>query len=70
MRRDEQGALAGLIGATNGLTFVVAPTVSTALYGIWHPLPVILGTVIMAGVFGFVCVHPRFRQLVGTPTRR
>lgn len=69
MRRDEQGALAGLIGATNGLTFVVAPTVSTALYGIWHPLPVILGTVIMAGVFGFVCVHPSFRQLVGTPTR-
>ena len=64
MDREEQGGLAGLIGATNGLTFVVAPTVSTALYGIWQPLPIIVGTVIMAGVCAFVCCHPRFARPV------
>lgn len=60
MSREEQGGLAGLIGANNGLTFVITPTASTALYAVWAPLPVIIGGVIMALVFGFVLVHPRF----------
>ena len=63
MRREEQGGLAGLIGATNGLTFVIAPTLGTALYGVWPPLPVILGTVVMGIVAAFVLVHPRFRRI-------
>ncbi|WP_053386231.1 MFS transporter [Leucobacter japonicus] len=61
MARDEQGGLAGLIGATNGLTFVIAPTLGTALYGVWAPLPVILGAGVMAVVAVFVLLHPRFR---------
>ncbi len=61
MNRDEQGGLAGLIGATNGLTFVIAPTASTALYGFWQPLPIIIGTGLMALVAVFVLTHPRFR---------
>lgn len=32
--REEQGGLAGVVGATTGLTFVVAPTAGTALYGV------------------------------------
>lgn len=60
---DEQGGLAGLIGATNGLTFVIAPTASTVLYGIWAPLPIIVGGAIMAFVALFVLIHPRFRTL-------
>lgn len=60
--REEQGGLAGLIGATNGLTFVVAPTASTALYGLWQPLPIVLGAAIMGLVVCFVLVHPRFRR--------
>ncbi len=59
--REEQGGLAGVIGATTGLTFVLAPTASTALYGLWPPLPIIVGAAIMAGVAVFVLVHPRFR---------
>jgi MFS family permease len=59
--RDEQGGLAGLTGATTGLTFVVAPTAGTALYGLWTTLPVIVGAVIMGGITVFVLVHPRFR---------
>lgn len=62
MSREEQGSLAGLIGATNGLTFVIAPTASTVLYGFWRPLPVIIGAVIMALVALFVLLHPRFRR--------
>lgn len=62
MHRDEQGSLAGLIGATNGLTFIVAPTASTLLYGIWQPLPIIVGAAVMAFVALFVLLHPRFRR--------
>lgn len=62
MRRDEQGSLAGLIGATNGLTFIIAPTASTLLYGSWQPLPIIIGAVLMALIFCFVLLHPRFRR--------
>lgn len=63
MRRDEQGGLAGLIGATNGLTFVVAPTLSTALYGIRPQLPIIVGALVVAAVAGFVFLHPRFHTV-------
>lgn len=61
--RDEQGGLAGLSAANMGLTFVVAPTAGTALYGLWPPLPVIVGTAIMTAVTIFVLAHPRFRRL-------
>lgn len=63
MSREEQGGLAGLINATNGLTFVIAPTLSTALYGIWPPLPVCLGALIMGWVALLLFCHPRFRSL-------
>lgn len=63
MRRDEQGGLAGLIGATNGLTFVLAPTLSTLLYGVWPLLPVLVAGTIMVLVAVFVFTHRRFRLL-------
>lgn len=63
MRPEEQGGMAGLIGSTNGLTFVVAPTLGTALYGISPLLPIIAGAVIMAIVVVFVCSHPRFSRM-------
>jgi len=61
--REEQGGLAGLIGATNGLTFVLAPTLATVLYGIWAPLPILIGGIVMAAVLVFVLVHPRMRAV-------
>lgn len=67
VRRDEQGGLAGLTTATTGLTFVVAPTLSTALYGVWPPLPIIIGGAIMAIVAVFVLTHPRFRRMPAQP---
>jgi len=44
-----------------GLTFVVAPTAGTVLYGAWTPLPIIIGAAIMATVTLFVLLHPRLR---------
>lgn len=67
MYRDEQGSLAGLIGATNGLTFVIAPTASTLLYGVWAPLPIMIGAAIMGAVAGFVLLHPQFRGARQSP---
>ncbi|MFV2018461.1 MFS transporter [Micromonospora sp. LOL_023] len=67
--RDEQGGLAGLIGATNGLTYVLAPTASTALYAIWPPLPVLVGASIMAAVTSFVLGYPGFRRDSPPPAR-
>lgn len=62
MHRDEQGSLAGLIGATNGLTFIIAPTASTLLYGAWAPLPIIIGATIMGLVALFTLTYPKFRR--------
>lgn len=62
MTREEQGGLAGLVGATSGLTFVLAPTLSTALYGVWAPLPIVIGAVVMGLVSLFVFTHGRFRR--------
>lgn len=61
VEREEQGSLAGLVGATNGLTFMIAPVLSTVLYGVWPPLPLIVGALVMSFVVLFVTFHPRFR---------
>lgn len=62
---EEQGGLAGLLGANNGLTFVIAPTAGTALYALWPPLPVLVSTAVMLVVVGFVTLHPALRRRPG-----
>lgn len=57
--RQEQGGLAGLIGATNGLTFVLAPTLSTILYESSPGLPAVIGGVLLIGVCLFSGRLPR-----------
>jgi MFS transporter, DHA1 family, tetracycline resistance protein len=42
----EQGAVAGLINATNGSTFIVGPLIGTALYGAGPALPVVLSALL------------------------
>lgn len=68
--REEQGGLAGLIAANMGLTFVIAPTAGTVLYGVWAPLPVIVGAAVMAVVTGFVLSHRRFRRIPPAPAQQ
>ena len=62
MSREEQGGLAGLIGATNGLTYVVSPTAGTAMYGVSPILPIVVGGAILVAVFVFVLTHRGFRR--------
>ena len=62
MDRTEQGGLAGLISATTGLTFVIAPTAGTALYGFDPLLPILTGGAITLFVTIFLVLHPRFRS--------
>lgn len=59
---QEQGGLAGLISANNGLTFVVAPAAGTALYGVWPALPIIVGTTAMLGITGYTLLAPAFKS--------
>lgn len=63
MDPEEQGGLAGLIGATNGLTFVIAPTLSTSLYAVWPNLPIMIAGGVLFLVFVMVNLHPRFRHM-------
>lgn len=67
MRSDEQGGLAGLIGATNGLTFVVAPILGTTLYGVGRLIPIMVALGVMTIVVVFLLAHPRFRRPSRTP---
>ncbi|MFD0555881.1 putative MFS family arabinose efflux permease [Stackebrandtia endophytica] len=63
MSKAEQGGMAGLISANNGLTFVIAPTLATALYEWWSPLPIFVSVVAMSSVVVFLWTHPRFRTM-------
>ncbi|ALG13184.1 MFS transporter [Kibdelosporangium phytohabitans] len=60
--REEQGAVAGLTGSSNALTFVFGPLVGTALYEIAPAAPYLLGTVLLVGLIVFVFAHPGIRQ--------
>lgn len=61
-KREEHGAVTGLIGATNGLTFVVAPILGTVFYKFAPLLPVFFALTILVAVFVFVFLHPRFNK--------
>lgn len=61
MDKDEQGSFAGLIGANNALTFMVAPALGTAMYSWWPLLPVIASATVAGLVLFFVATHARFK---------
>lgn len=61
MKPEEQGGLAGLINANNGMTYAIAPILSTSLYG-WNPaIPFVGVVIIMAAAALFSCLHPHLR---------
>ncbi|MCG5212440.1 MFS transporter [Streptosporangium soli] len=60
--REEQGAVAGLVGSSNALTFMFGPLVGTALYELAPIAPYVLGTIVLAGLVVFVLLHPGVRQ--------
>jgi DHA1 family tetracycline resistance protein-like MFS transporter len=64
---DEQGGVAGLISATNGLAFVLGPLLGTALYGLRPEYPYVFSVVILAMILVFVLASPRVRSLARKP---
>jgi MFS transporter, DHA1 family, tetracycline resistance protein len=62
VRADEQGGVAGLIAATNALTFVFGPLVGTALYELGPSYPYVVGALLISALFVFVLMHPSVRQ--------
>lgn len=46
----EQGAVAGVVTAANGISFVLAPTLGIALYTLQHSLPFTLGAALLVAL--------------------
>ena len=57
---DEQGAVAGVIGATSATGFIVGPAIG-ALYEVSPLAPYMLGAVLMAGLFAYARFSPALR---------
>ena len=59
---DEQGAVAGLVGATNGAGFIFGPMIATALYR-WSPsAPYLFGAALMAALCAYALLSPHLRS--------
>jgi len=60
--REEQGAVAGLVGSGSALAFMLGPLLGTGLYEIAPAAPYLLGALLLAGLAVFAFVHPGVRQ--------
>lgn len=59
---DEQGAIAGLTGATAGAGFIFGPVIGTLLYE-WHPVaPYVFGAGLMAALYAYALLSPHLRE--------
>lgn len=56
-----QGAVAGLVTATNGLTFMIGPAAGAALYQVGQSVPFLTAAAATAAASLFVWLHPTFR---------
>jgi MFS family permease len=60
--KEEQGVVAGLVGSTNSLTFMLSPLLGTALYQVAPALPYLAATGLLVFLMLFVLIHPGVRQ--------
>jgi DHA1 family tetracycline resistance protein-like MFS transporter len=60
---NEQGGVAGLISATNGLAFVLGPLLGTALYGLRPEYPYFFGAAVLTVVAVFAQLHPKVQRI-------
>ena len=58
----EQGAIAGLTGATAGAGFIFGPMIATGLYRLSPFAPYIFGAVLMAACHTYALLSPHLRQ--------
>jgi hypothetical protein len=60
---EEQGAVAGMLGAIGVLGNVFGPLLGTSLYSLTPKAPFLLNAGIMAVGFAFSLTHPRLRRV-------
>ncbi len=70
VRADEQGAVAGLLSATGGVTWIFAPIVSTTLYGHWPTLALALSPLAATVSLVIALTHPTFQGRASARARR
>ena len=58
---EEQGGLAGLIMSNNGLTYIIAPLLSTSLYGLNPLAPFALNLALVVAGLVLCLAHPKLR---------
>lgn len=58
---DEQGAVAGLTGATSGAGFIFGPLIGNALYEVAPIAPYIFGAALMVALLAYAMASPRLR---------
>jgi MFS family permease len=59
---EEQGAIAGLTGATSGAGFIFGPIIGNTLYE-WHPTaPYVFGAALMAALYLYALISPHLRE--------
>jgi MFS family permease len=64
---QEQGAIAGLTGATAGAGFIFGPLIGNALYE-WHPVaPYLFGAGLMAALYVYAHFSPQLRAAGSAP---
>lgn len=59
---DQHGAIAGLVTATTGATFMVGPLLGTALYEVAPAAPVLASLIAVVGAWVFVWVSAAARR--------
>jgi MFS family permease len=57
----EQGAIAGLTGATSGAGFIFGPMIATGLYSLSPAAPYIFGAVLLAALYAYALLSPHLR---------
>ncbi|MGA7710311.1 MAG: MFS transporter [Rhizomicrobium sp.] len=58
----EQGAIAGLTGATSGAGFIFGPMIATGLYRLSPFAPYVFGAALMAACHAYALLSPHLRQ--------
>ena len=59
---DEQGAIAGIIGATSASGFICGPMIATSLYRLSPSAPYLFGAGLMAALYAYALLSPHLRE--------
>jgi MFS family permease len=59
---DEQGAIAGITGATSGAGFIFGPIIATELYKISPAAPYWFGAAMMAALYAYALLSPHLKN--------